>query len=75
MKLLILIFILLLPIRANAVPDAVCGNGKHVGNPHCTNVSPAPVPSFGETFFAATFLVLVVACSIRVKLNRSKHTL
>lgn len=25
------------------IPDAVCGNGQHTGNPHCTQVPPPPV--------------------------------
>jgi len=30
---------------ANATPDAVCGNGQHTGNPHCT--PPATTPGNG----------------------------
>jgi len=25
------------------IPDAVCGNGQHTGNPHCAQVPPPPV--------------------------------
>ena len=31
-----------------ALPDAVCGNGEHVGNPHCTSNSSAPVKHIGS---------------------------
>jgi hypothetical protein len=29
------------------IPDAVCGNGQHTGNPHCAQVPPPPVVVVG----------------------------
>jgi len=44
--------------NAYALPDAVCGNGKHVGNPHCgSSVSPAPLSEIGTAPLGAGIII------------------
>ncbi len=47
---------LLISTYTYAVPDAVCGNGKHVGNPHCASSSSAPMGEFSSGILGAALL-------------------
>lgn len=39
-----------------SLPDAVCGNGEHVGNPHCASSSSAPIKNIGSEIIGAGIL-------------------
>jgi hypothetical protein len=41
-----------------ALPDAVCGNGNAVGNPHCNSSSAAPIGDFASGWLGAGMLVV-----------------
>ncbi|WP_394209116.1 hypothetical protein [Enterovibrio calviensis] len=53
-----------------ALPDAVCGNGKHVGNPHCASSSSAPVGELGSGLISAG--ILLIAGAIAVTMHRRR---
>ncbi|MEI8610597.1 hypothetical protein P4S70_17175 [Enterovibrio sp. Hal110] len=55
---------------AYAVPDAVCGKGKHVGNPHCASSSSAPMGDFGASAISSG--VLLLAGAVGFVLQRRK---
>ncbi|MFT5879383.1 MAG: hypothetical protein ACI86X_000479 [Moritella sp.] len=58
----IFIVLLFLPFgSAMAIPDAVCGKGKHTGNPHCSSTpSVAPVQAVGAGALGATAILLCI---------------
>lgn len=42
-----------------SLPDAVCGKGLHIGNPHCSSsiISPAPAGMIGSAPFGASIIL------------------
>ena len=44
-----------------ALPDAVCGKGLHIGNPHCSSgsaISPAPNLAVGSAPLSSALLLI-----------------
>ncbi|KGR36099.1 hypothetical protein ACXZ7R_23060 [Vibrio campbellii] len=61
---------------SHAVPDAVCGNGLHVGNPHCTNYSisssSAPMPNLSTSGTGAGILLSATLLGLYIR-RRDLH--
>ncbi len=56
LRLILILATLCISSHSYAVPGAVCGNGKHVGNPHCTSSSAAPMQEFSSGWLSAGIL-------------------
>lgn len=68
----VLIFLFLPFSSAFALPDAVCNNGKHVGNPHCTaSPSVAPIQAVGAGLWGATAIFLSIGGALTVSQRKS----
>lgn len=58
-----------------ALPDAVCGNGKHVGNPHCSgggSSSSAPMPNLSANWSGAGILLSATLLGLYIR-RRDLH--
>ena len=59
-----------------AVPGAVCSNGNHVGNPHCTgssiSSSSAPMPNLSANWSGAGILLSATLLGLYIR-RRDLH--